>query len=179
MVITGSKLWAWSYGRGWLAIGCAVLSVLGNTMLFNAAMETQSKTAIFLNTQAGKIVDPLIGLQSQIDQLNKSNDQIGLALLKLSKEEPLTMQTLINTQKSNNALIGQLLGEQTKVRADKSTPVVIENKIILDAYLIMDQVASKFRIPVQWFGLFFMLGVSIILELIIMYTTPRQQLKTN
>lgn len=142
-------------------------------MLFNATMETQSKAANLINGQASKIVDPLANLQDQIEKLNKSNDIIQSTISKMTKEEPITIQSLNKTMASNNELIAKLLASQAGIRGNKQE-VIIENKIILDAYLIMNQVAAKFGINVQWFGLFFMLGGSIVLELIIGFTTPRR-----
>jgi len=170
IVQTGSKIWAWSYNRKVIAVWCACLSVIASVSIFLAVIELQASNTVLNNSTAT--------VTNQIDVRIATLEADRAAQVKRRDSLPVDYSTAIKAANLDISKIDEQLNKLIDKKESSSGSIEKVNtvEISLSAWSIFKQLTDiKWNDAARMFALVFILALSILLEMVIYATVPRNK----
>ncbi len=180
-VIVGAKIYGWANKIHFMAISCAVLSVVASVSIFLAVLDTQQA-----NTQeaAKTSLSAVIANTSLDRQIAKAENDLSDKTTRrdATPQDQTTIYLRLDKSVSDaNSLLSSLRAEKVRehsIAESKPTETIHSDPvhINLDAWSIFKQlVGVDWSNAARVFALFFIIALATVLEIIVAYTTPRPE----
>lgn len=178
-VIVGAKVYGWASNVRFMAVSCAILSVVASVSIFLAVLDTQQANTAEATQTAVSVAKSNGSLDRQIAEAEKDIADKKSRRDATPQDQTTVYMRLDKAVTDANALLTSLRAEKSD-NMNKKPDDAVKTKpgdpvhLNLDAWSIFRQlVGVDWKDAARVFALFFILGLATVLEIIIAYTTPR------